>query len=947
MSKKLFLLDGHALVYRAHFAFITRPLINSKGLNTSAIAGFMRTLWDLMQNQKPSHLAVAFDLPTPTFRHIMYEPYKAHREAQPEDITIAFPYIEKILKAFHIPVITKENYEADDVIGTIAKQASKEGFTVYMVTPDKDYCQLVEDNILVYKPARSGNEVEILGIPEVLSSWNIKEVSQVIDILGLQGDSVDNIPGVPGIGPKTAQILLEKYGTIENIIANVEELKGKQAIQIAQFAEQALLSKKLATIITDVPIEFCAKNYHIDPPDLDQLSEIFKELEFRTLATSILGTYTEKSSSTKVQQVSDSTSPKPSQGKNNQLGLFDDNKSDNIDFAPALQTYSVVDKNISNTPHTYHLIETKEDILALADKLRKLPEFCFDTETTAIDPNEAEIVGISFAWEKSIAYYVPLPEQRSESTDILMLFKDIFNNSSIKKIGQNIKYDIIILSNYGIDVKGNIEDTMMMHYLLEPDLRHGMDYMAQTLLGYSPVPIENLIGKKGKNQKSMRDVPIKDVTEYAAEDADITLQLYHELATKLKDNSVENLYQTIETPLIYVLADMESAGVRIDANYLSDFSRTLAQSLWESEQKIYEAAGTPFNISSPKQVGEILFEHLKINYRWKKTSTGQYSTDEEIMTELALENEIVAQILHFRGLSKLKSTYVDALPKMINPKTNRVHTSYNQALALTGRLSSQNPNLQNIPIRTEEGRKVRKAFIPRDENHVLLSADYSQIELRLIAEISGDEAMIEAFQAGHDIHQATAAKVYNVPLDQVTSEQRRNAKTVNFSIIYGAGAFNLSGQLGIKRAEAKELIDQYFKQYTGLKDYMEKIVAFAREHGYVETLLKRKRYLRDIHSRNGMIRSASERIAVNTPIQGTAADMIKIAMVNIHKKFTERQLKSKMILQVHDELVFDVLKSEIDEVKLIVEDCMRTAIPNLKVPILVGIGTGENWLEAH
>ena len=929
-EKKLFLLDGHALVYRAHYAFITRPLINSKGINTSAATGFTRTLWDMIKSQNPTHLAVAFDLSGPTFRNEMYTEYKANREEQPEDITIALPYIERIIRGFNIPIVTKEGFEADDVIGTLAKQAEKEGFQVYMVTPDKDYAQLVSENIFMYKPSRQGNGVEILGVPEILEKWSIKRVDQVIDVLGLQGDSVDNIPGIPGIGAKTAVKLLDKFDSLEGLLENTDQLKGKQKEKVEAFADQGRLSKQLATIDINVPIQFDAKAYEIEPVNKEALSEVFKELEFRTLARQILEEGTSSSSA----------------GQQGSLfGAPTSRSATPASKAPA--AHSMADKNIENTAHEYIFVDTPEKRADLIQLLSKAPTICFDTETTGVDANQAELVGFAFAIEKGTAYYVPVPADKEQAQAIVEEFRAVLEDASIIKVAQNLKYDALILKWYGVELQGEIMDTMLIHYLLEPGLRHNMDYLAETYLKYQPVSITTLIGKKGKNQLSMRDVPPEKVSDYAAEDADITLQLKDYLAPKLKEEGLDKLYKDIEAPLVKTLVDLEYEGVNINVEALDTYSKELGTKIQKIEQHIYDTAGTRFNIGSPKQVGEVLFDKLKIPYRWRKTKTGQYSTNEEKLTELAVENPIVSDILRFRGLSKLKSTYVDALPRMVNPKTGRIHSSFNQALAATGRLSSNNPNLQNIPIRTPEGAKVREAFIPRDEDHVLLAADYSQIELRLIAEISKDEAMLEAFLAGQDIHRATASKVFDVPFEEVTKEQRYRAKTVNFSIIYGAGATNLSRQLDIKRAEAKELIDQYFKQYTGLKTYMEETVEFARQNGYVTTLLGRRRQLRDINSKSSLERSNAERIAINTPIQGSAADMIKIAMINVHKALKEGNFKTKMILQVHDELVFDAHKSELEQLKPIIDEKMRTAIPDLKVPILVGMGVGANWLEAH
>ncbi|HMQ05740.1 MAG TPA: DNA polymerase I [Saprospiraceae bacterium] len=925
-EKKLFLLDGHALVYRAHFAFITRPLINSKGINTSAITGFVRTLWDLISNQKPTHIAVAFDPPGDTFRHKFFPEYKANREAQPEDIAIAIPYIKRILEGFRIPILEIPDFEADDVIGTLAKQAEKEGFTVFMVTPDKDYGQLVSSNIFMYKPSRQGNGIEILGEKEILESWGINKVNQVIDMLGLQGDSVDNIPGIPGIGPKTATILIQSFGSVESVIENVHQLKGKQQENVSQYADQALLSKKLATIHTEVPIAFNSEEFRIDPMDKDTLEEVFKELEFRTLAHQILGT--------------------PTQQLGVQGSLFEEVKVE-TQRENTVSQYTVVDHNISNVSHQYHYVNTKEKRQELLHILNNSKEIAFDTETTGIDANNAELVGLVFAVKPKEAYYIPCPESQTETQQIVDEFKPVLENKDKVIIGQNIKYDALIMKWYGVDIQGQLFDTMIAHYLCEPDLRHNLNYLAESILGYKMVSIEELIGKKGRNQLSMRDVDDQKVKEYAGEDADITLQLATPLRALLKENQLEKVYEDIDAPLIPVLRDMEFEGVQINPDFLSAYSKDLEKLIIQTEREIYKSAGSDFNIGSPKQVGEILFERLKIPYLWRKTSTGQYSTDVEKLTELSPHHPIVNLILDFRKYSKLKSTYVDALPALINPRTQRVHSHFNQARAATGRLSSENPNLQNIPIKDEAGREIRKAFEPRNEEFVLLAADYSQIELRLIAELSGDEVMMEAFLADKDFHRATAARVYGVTYENVNSEQRRNAKTVNFSITYGAGATNLSRQLGIKRNEAKDLIDQYFTQYSGLKNYMDETVEFARKNGYVSTMLGRRRFLRDINSQSSLMRSNAERMAINTPVQGTAADMIKKAMIGIHQILIKGAFRSKMILQVHDELVFDMHRDELKTLKPLIENEMKTAIPGLKVPIQVGMGIGNNWLEAH
>lgn len=931
-DKKLFLLDGHALVYRAHYAFINRPLINSKGLNTSAITGFVRTLWDLIRNQKPTHLAVSFDLSGPTFRHEMYEPYKANRDAQPEDITTALPIIEDIIKAFKIPIVKLAGYEADDIIGTLAKQAEKEGFKVYMVTPDKDYAQLVSDNIFMYKPARSGNGVDILGVPEILEKWDIAKVEQVIDILGLQGDSVDNIPGIPGIGAKTAVKLLKLYDSVEGLIANADKLKGKQQEKVIAFADQGILSKKLATIDINVPIQFDAATYIMEEMDKEKMSILFKDLEFRTLAKQILG---EGNTTTGTQQ--------------NLFGSTGSAASDihtRQDFNKTTE-YAVAENNLENTEHRYILINTTEKRKELLKNLAKQKIISFDTETTGLDAHQAELVGLAFSFKAKEAYYIPFPENGDETKELLHEFKEILENPAITKIGQNIKYDMTMMKWYGVDVQGGLQDTMILHYLVEPDLRHKLDYLSEAYLKYKMQPITDLIGKRGKNQLTMRDVAVEKVVEYAGEDADITLQVHTELLKKVEEEKVSDIYKKIEEPLIQVLCQLEYEGVRIDPDFLNEYSSILGNQINEREKEIYKKAGVEFNIASPRQVGQVLFDKLSIPYRWRKTSSGQYSTDVEKLTELSRDHEIIKDILEYRKYAKLKSTYVDSLPKLINPRTGRIHSNFNQSRAATGRLSSENPNLQNIPIRDPAGREIRKAFIPRDENHTLIAADYSQIELRLIAEISKDEAMMEAFIQGNDFHRATAAKVYNVPYEEVTPDQRRNAKTVNFSITYGAGSTNLSRQLNIKRGEAKELIENYFKQFQGLKRYMDETVDFARENGYVQTLMGRRRKLRDINSRNNLARSNAERMAINTPIQGTAADMIKLAMIDLHRALIDGKYKSKMIMQVHDELVFDAHNDEIEKLSDLIQDKMKNAIPNLKVPILVEIGTGQNWLEAH
>ncbi len=922
-ERTLFLLDGHALVYRAHYSFISRPLINSKGINTSAINGFVRALWDIIKNEQPSHIAVAFDLSGPTFRNEIYPEYKANREAQPEDITIALPYIMDIVEAFDIPCVSLPNYEADDVIGTLSKQAAQQGFDVYMVTPDKDYGQLVSEKIFMYKPSRKGQGVDILGVPEIKETWQIKRPDQVIDMLGLQGDAVDNIPGVPGIGPKTAQKLLADYDTLEGVIEHADELKGKQKERIIEFQDQARLSKQLATIEIFSPIEFDEEKYRIRHADKQKLADIFRELEFRTLSQQILGSDHQEGSQSELF----TTESGAQQG--------------DVDISIASTSFDPDKVN-------YRLVEEENEIKNLVKELSKQKVFCFDTETTNLDPNLAEIVGISFSWKVGEAFYVPFPSDQTETKKRLVHFKEVLENNTIRKRAQNIKYDALLLKWYDIEVRGYYEDSMLMHYLLEPDLRHNMDYLSETYLNYEPISITTVLGPKGKNQKNMRDIPPEKVVNYASEDADITNQLVEYLEPQLKkEENLYTLYKDIEEPVIKVLTQLEYNGVNLDSPYLNNYSKELTEKIISKEDRIYEKAGTKFNISSPKQVGEILFDHLKIPYRWSKTKTGQYSTDEAKLSELAKDNDIVQDILDYRGLTKLKSTYVDSLPKLVNPRDGRIHSSFNQALASTGRLSSNNPNLQNIPIRTEEGRKIREAFIAKAEGWSILAADYSQIELRLIADMADEPAMLEAFQNKQDIHTATASRVFDVPYDKVTPDQRRAAKTVNFSIIYGAGATNLSQQLDISRNEASDLIKSYFEQYKGLKKYMEDQVAFARENGYVETLLGRRRILKDINSRNGMARAGAERIAINMPIQGTAADVIKLAMIEIDRIIKQSNLQSMMIMQVHDELVFDVKNEEIEKLSAIVETEMANALPSLRVPLLVEVGVGKNWLEAH
>lgn len=934
--KKLFLLDGMALIYRAHFALSKSPRFTSNGLNTSAVMGFTNTLLDVLKKEKPTHMAVVFDTEAPTERHTDYEAYKAHREAMPEDLSKALPYVIKVILGFNIPVITSDGYEADDIIGTLAKKAEQKGYQVYCMTPDKDFAQLVSENIRIYKPARMGNEMEILGVKEVLEKWEIERVEQVIDILGLWGDAVDNIPGIPGIGEKTAKALIKQYGSMEEIIAHSHELKGKQRENVEQYAEQGLLSKKLATILLNVPVELDEEGLEMGAPSKDLLEPLFAELEFRTLGRRVFG---DDFSVTEMKAVSVQTD------------LFGDpvataRTTMTVDVEDIYEAPVTAAKNIDNVPHEYHLADTLEKRAELIALLLKQQTICFDTETTGTDANNCELVGLSFAIKPGEAWYVPVPENQDDARSIATEFKPILEHEGISKIGQNIKYDVLVLKWYGIQVKGSLFDTMMAHYVIDPDTRHGMDILSENYLGYKPVSITTLIGPKGKNQGNMRDVEIEKIKEYAAEDADITLQLKAIFEPKLKQVESEKLINEIEHPLIYVLADMEFEGVKIDHDTLREFSKQLETDIAGFEKTVYEKAGVRFNIASPKQLGEVLFEKLMLDPKAKKTKTGQYQTGEDVLLSLAAKSDIVRDILDFRQLQKLKSTYVDALPTMVNPKTGRVHTSYNQAVAATGRLSSVNPNLQNIPIRTERGREVRKAFIPRDSGHSIVSADYSQIELRIIAEISKDPNMMQAFIDNLDIHTATAANVYGIALNEVTSDQRRNAKAVNFGIIYGQSAFGLSQNLGIPRKEAADIIEQYFAQFPGIKQYMTDTMNFARENGYVTTLMGRRRYLRDINSANATVRGFAERNAINAPIQGSAADMIKIAMINIHRELKAQKLDAKMTMQVHDELVFDVPHDEIELIKPIIMHNMKTAIKT-EVPIMVEIGTGLNWLEAH
>ena len=937
-EKKLFLLDALALIYRAYFAFSNNPRINSKGFNTSAIFGFTNTLLEILNKEKPSHIAVVFDVEGPTQRHIEFESYKANREEMPEDLRKSIPIIVELIKGFNIEVYGITGFEADDVIGTLAIKAEKAGFTTYMMTPDKDYGQLVDTNTFIYKPARLGNGAEILGTEEICKKWEIKSVSQLIDILGLMGDKADNIPGIPGVGEKTAIQLIKDFGSIENILQNTHQLKGKLKEKVEINKEMAIQSKRLATIILDCPIELEEEKLAIKKLNKPALLEIFKELEFRGFAQKLLNEDIGFNETKSVEK------PKPQNAQTdlfNSPDLFSQDVENNSPKEMAANF-----KTINELNHIYELIDSTEKIINLIALLKQHHEFCFDTETTSLNTLNAELVGFSFSVKEHEAYYVPINESKALALEQINLFKPLFEDETKTLIGQNIKYDYQVLKNYGIDIKNKLFDTMVAHFLIMPDMRHNMDLLAQTYLNYSPVSISTLIGKKGSDQLSMRSVDINLIKDYAAEDADITLQLKNNFVPKLIEHELEKLFNEVELPLIKVLANIEREGINIDVPALKEFSLQLQNDIAIVEAEIQSFAGTKFNVSSPKQVGEILFEYLKIIDKPKKTKTGQYATGEDVLSKLESLHPIVAKILDYRELVKLKNTYVDTLPELVNKTTGRIHTSFNQVVAVTGRLSSDNPNLQNIPIRTEKGRQIRKAFIPRDQNHILLSADYSQIELRIVASISGDTNMCEAFRLKKDIHTATAAKVFGVNEDEVTKEMRYKSKSVNFGIIYGQGAFGLASNLNIPRKEAQELINNYFKEYGAIKNYMDDTIEFARENGFVKTLLGRKRWLSDINSNNATVRNYAERNAINAPIQGSAADMIKMAMINIYNELKNNNFKTKMLLQVHDELVFDVYKPELEMVKPIIEKLMREALP-LNVPVEVGIGVGLNWLEAH
>ncbi|MGV9012045.1 MAG: DNA polymerase I [Flavobacteriales bacterium] len=937
-DKRLFLLDAYALIYRAYFSFIRAPRVNSQRMNTSAAFGFTLTLMDLIKREKPTHIAVVFDTAAPTERHLTHVEYKANRQEMPDDIRSNVPYIRRIIEAFNIPVIESDGYEADDVIGTLAKKAEKEGYTTYMVTPDKDFGQLVTDKILMYKPGRSGAPPELLGPKEICARWDLDNTDQVRDILGLMGDAVDNIPGIPGIGEKTAMKLVKQFGSLEGVIDGAEQLKGKQKENVIAFAEQGRMSKALATIIVDAPVDVDHSALHLDPPDEEKIKEVFSELEFRSLLKAVLGE--------EAQLETTSAAPaarKKSAVNADQISMFGSEGGERGEAGEV----SAAMADLSTTPHEYRIADTPEKQTALAKELASLKKFCFDTETDDLSLQKAELVGLSFSWKKHEGWYVPVPEGKEEAQVVVERFRSVMEDRIITKVAQNLKYDMLVLERYGVSVQGPQFDTMLAHFLLESDLRHGMDYMAETLLHYRPQPITDLIGPKGKGQKTMRAVPVEIAAEYATEDADITWQLHELLAPRLKEQDQEKLFHEVEMPLVRVLADMEREGIRLDVDALNSFSKELGEDILSLQDKIIAACGVPFNIDSPKQLGDVLFETLKLGgEKPKKTKTGQYQTSEDILSLIAHEHAVIPLILDYRSLRKLKGTYVDTLPLAVDPADGRVHTNYRQAVAATGRLSSDEPNLQNIPIRTEKGREIRKAFVPRDENFGLLSADYSQIELRIIAHMSGDPNMQEAFRQGLDIHAATAAKVFNTAIGEVTRDQRSRAKAVNFGIAYGQGAFGLSQNLGIPRGEAQGIIDGYFAEFPGVKGYMDEMIGFCREHGYVQTLMGRRRYLPDITSGNNTVRSAAERVAINAPMQGTAADIIKVAMIQIHARMQAGSMKSKLLLQVHDELVFDCHKAEENELMALVKELMEGALP-LTVPLVVDMRVGKNWLEAH
>lgn len=931
-DKRLYLIDAYAMIFRGYYAFIKNPRLTSKGLDTSAIFGFTNSLIELIKREKPSHLAVVFDVGKASVRTEDFAEYKANRAETPEAIKVAVPYIHKILENMHIPILGVEGYEADDVIGTIAVKAEKQDFQVFMVTPDKDFAQLVTDKIKIYKPASKGNDIEILGVPEVLEKYEIENPKQVIDFLGMMGDSVDNIPGLEGVGEKTAKKFLKEFGSMENLLANTDKLKGKLKEKIEASAERGLLSKKLATILIDAPIDFEHDKYHLERPDFDKLKDIFEEIEFRRLYDNLVKIfdYQEVKIENKDFEISKKEEETP-----RQLDLFSELGED----------LSSQKLNIENTDKVYQYIDSPKAQRVLVENLLSQKAVCFDTETTSLEETEAELIGLSFSYKKGLAYYIPISENQEEAKKTLEIFRPFFEKRDVLKIAHNIKYDYKVLKNYDIEVRGAIFDTMIAHYLINPDMKHGMDYLSEIYLNYTPISIESLIGKKGKNQGNLRSVSLKQQTDYAAEDADVTFQLYEIFEQKLKEENLENLFYRIEMPLMKVLAKMELAGISLDKECLKKESLELENDLKNLEKKIFEFSGEEFNLNSPKQLGEILFEKLKLDTKAKKTKTGQYSTSEEVLQKLESKHEIIKHILEYRTYQKLKSTYVDALPMQVNEKTGRIHTNFMQTVAATGRLSSVNPNLQNIPIRTLRGQQVRAAFTASEGNK-LISADYSQIELRLIAEISGEKNMIEAFQKGEDIHASTAAKLFKIPLDEVTKLQRSQAKTVNFGIIYGVSSFGLSEQTGLSRTEAKQMIDAYFETYSRLKEYMNEQIMTARKNGYVETILGRKRYLKDINSANFVVKGHAERNAINAPIQGSAADIIKLAMINIDRELENQKMETKMLLQVHDELIFETPIDEIETAKILIKTQMETAYAT-QVPLLTEVGIADNWLDAH
>ena len=938
-DKRLYLIDAYAMIFRGYYAFIKNPRLSSKGLDTSAIFGFTNSLIELIKRENPPHLAVVFDVGKDNVRTEDFSEYKANRAETPEAIKIAVPYIHQILEAMHIPILGMEGYEADDVIGTIAVKAEKQGYQVFMVTPDKDFAQLVTENIKIYKPASKGGGVEILGVPEVLEKYEIQDPKQVIDFLGMMGDAVDNIPGLEGVGEKTAKKFLQEFGSMENLLANTDKLTGKLREKVENSAERGLLSKKLATILTDVPVEFEHEKYHLETPDFPKLKEIFDEIEFKRLYENLYRIFHSEAENQALETEKATPKAKNAGQEAVQLDLFA-NYEDSQE-ASLFSSYA----GIENTDHLYQFIDNEKAQRILVQNLLGQKAVCFDTETTSLNEFEAELIGMSFSYRRGLAYYVPIPENREEALAVLDIFKPFFESEEVLKIAHNFKFDYKILAQYGVEIRGELFDTMIAHYLLNPDGRHGMDYLSEIYLKYQPISIESLIGKKGKNQKTLREVSLETQTNYAAEDADVTFQLYEVFSPQLKKENLEELFHKVEMPLMKILAKMELAGISLDTDWLSRESVDLENDLRELEQKIFELSGEEFNMNSPKQLGEILFEKLKLDPKAKKTKTGQYSTSEEVLQKLAYKHEIIQHILKYRTYQKLKSTYVDALPSEIEPKDNRVHTTFSQTTAATGRLSSLNPNLQNIPIRTARGQQIRGAFVA-EEGKKIISADYSQIELRLIAELSGEDNMIKAFQNGEDIHASTASKLFKIPLDQVDKTQRSQAKTVNFGIIYGQGAFALAEQTGLSRTEAKQMIDSYYENYPKLKIFMTEQVEKARKNGFVETILGRKRHLKDINSNNFVVRGHAERNAVNAPIQGSAADVIKIAMIDIDKALSEGGFKTKMLLQVHDELLFEVPEEEIEPIKVLIKEKMESAVKT-KVPLIVEVGVGNNWLEAH